>query len=219
MITKTNFHFSLEPIIAQVNSMRLDKKTPLNSTKGNLLSGEYTILPEFVGTPLGDVLKSLGNIGEARLLRLKGQEIYSAHCDPDDRYHLSIITTPYSFLVNIEQQTIHHLPADGYIWHMDTSVLHSAVNMGGGERIHLNIRERLPAYTSPGNRIRFNGGNFDWQQRLYILTGYINKMIKQGKITGIEKISDRELLLNADQEVIAYLKSTGEVDGFSVSVT
>lgn len=221
MLTKTTFNFNIKPIIDQVTEMAwYDRSISLNETAGTLLNGPYTIKPEFQNTPLGNVLASLGNIGEARLLKLDSGGVYTAHTDPDDRLHLSIISNEFCYLVNLEDNTLHHLPVDGYIWDMDTSIRHSAVNLGGKERIHLNIRKLLPAVTGDAYRITFDLGGFDWKQQLYLDTmGYVNRKIKDNTITGFERISDKEILVSvADKSVINYLSNTAKSNGIMVLI-
>lgn len=219
MLTKLGKKFPIEPIIDQVQSLQFEKRLALNETKGSLFSGPYNVKTEFVGTPLGEVLESLGNIGEARLLKLASAETYTAHADPDDRIHLAIITNPHSYIQNLTDNQMHHLPADGELWLMDTSKVHVAANFGGRDRTHLNIRVPLPAFVSPGVHLSFIGGDFDWKQELYIsFMGFINTAIKNGLITGIEKVSERDLKLNGDEQVIQTIICLAESRGFTVLI-
>lgn len=222
MLKQTSIKFDIDPIISQVKNIGyFDRSIVLNETKGNLLSGYYTIKPEYIGTPLGSVLESLGDIGEARLLKLNPEDVYTAHTDPDDRYHLSITTTPYSYVADLDRCTLHHLPVDGYIWHMDTSIMHSAINLGGGdERIHLNVRVRLPGITKPCYSIKFtDNGNYDWKQMLYnTMMSYINIAIKNKEITGLERISEKEMLINCNKDVLNVLTQKVEHGGFRLVV-
>lgn len=219
MLSKTEHWFPIEPLIHQVNSLPDFDRLPLNETTGNLLTGKYTVKQEFQGTPLGDVLEQLGDVGEARLLKLRGEDVYTAHCDPDDRWHLTISTNPYAFLVNVKDKTLHHLPADGWVWLMDTGIVHSAINLGSGERIHLNIRQRLPAYKGNGWRMTFTG-QYDWKQKLYVgVLGYINRAIKLGHITGIEKVAENEMLVNVlDEKIIAVISQISLDAGLGIEI-
>lgn len=220
MLIKTEHNFSIQPIIDQVLSLPEFNRLALNETSGNLLTGKYTIKKEFLNTPLGEVLEVLGDIGEARLLKLKNEEVYTAHCDPDDRWHLTITTTPYAFLVDINNKSLHHLPADGALWFMDTGVVHSAINLGSGERIHLNIRKRLPEYKGNGWRMKFTG-NHDWKQKLYIhVLGYINRAIKIGHITGIEKVEENEMLINViDERLLGVIEQLSQSAGLDILIS
>lgn len=222
MLTKTELHFDIDPIIEQVRNIGYFKRSlVLNETDGNLLSGEYRVKSEYEGTPLGIVLSKLGNIGEARLLKLDPEDVYTAHTDPDDRYHLSIITTPYSYVADLENCVLHHLPVDGSIWYMDTSIMHSAINLGGGdERVHLNVRVRLPSISKPCYSIRFeDANNYDWKQMLYnTMMSYINIAIKNKEITGIERVSEKEMLINCSSDVLKILTHKVESGGFKLVI-
>lgn len=210
----------LDEIQYQTSLLTWDtKRIILNKSDSGLFTGKYTTLPEFQNTALGTMLEELGEIGEARLLLLDSGDSYTAHTDPDDRYHLVIETNPYSYIMDIEQEKLIHLPADGTVWHMDTSKKHLAGNFGGTPRIHLNVRAKLPNYIGNGIHLKIEGGSIDWKQVLYMDTmSYINKAVKDKKITGIEKINDRELLLNTSYEVIADIKDIVEKNNFKIEV-
>ena len=212
---------NLQPIVDQCKILAQENdRTYLNVTNGNLLSGEYQIKEELRNTPLGDLLESLGDIGEARLLKLESGETYTAHTDPDDRLHLVIETNPYCYIIDVDTNNMYHFPVDGNLILMDTSVTHVAVNFGGRPRIHLNIRKRLPKFHYPGYRIKVSGGDYDWKQELYIkLMGFLNKAIKQGTVQGIEKINERELLLNCDNSVLDFIKEDVKSKGFDIEIT
>jgi hypothetical protein len=220
MLERLDIKFPINPIIEQVQSLSFDKRLHLNKTDGPLFSGPYYIKEEFKNTPLGNVLASLGNIGEARLLKLSSAESYTAHADPDDRLHLAIITNPYCYLQDLTSQTMYHVPIDGHIWRMDTGQIHVATNFGGRDRIHLNIRVPLPAFKYPGVLISMEGGDYDWKQELHIsFMSYLNRAIKSGLVTGIEKVSEKELLLNyTSDEVIDTITAAVTSKGFKIIV-
>lgn len=221
MLTKTPLKFDIEPIIEQVRLLNVQDRISLNETcDQDLLGGTYTIKKEFINTPLGDVLTQMGpDIGEARLLPLGQTESYHAHRDPDDRYHLSIVTSPYSYLADLEDMRLYHLPADGQLWLMDTSKLHSAINLTGTHRIHLNVRVRMPKFTRPGVTITFTSTEFDWIHRVFVVAfGYINQQVKQGNITGLKKISENSLGLNCSDTVLQHIVELIESENIKVAV-
>ncbi len=219
MLTKMNIQVDLQPIIEQVNSLNFDKRLVLNYTTEKLLNGPYQTLPEFERTPLGNILELLGNPGEARLLKLESSESYTAHADPDDRIHLAIITNPYSYLIDIDDNKMYHLPADGQLWRMDTGKMHVAANFGGRTRVHLNVRLALSKFVSPGYLLRIEGGDFDWKQEAYTISmSFFNRAIKNKIITGFEKVNEREVLINCDPIILSpYIKQLQE-KGFIVSL-
>lgn len=206
MLTLLPQKFSIQPIVDQVMSLGdFGKRLDLNLPAGKFFNDPWITKSEFKHTPLGDVLESLGNIGQARLLCLESGESYTAHYDPDDRIHLAIITNPHSFLVDITDNKLYHLPADGQLWFMDTGKLHVAANWGPRTRVHLNIRILLPGVdrSKNGIHIKINNGDFDWKQESYIeIMGIINCLLKTQQITGFDAPTPYELFLNCDDHTV-----------------
>jgi hypothetical protein len=221
MLTKLHKIDNIQEIVDQVLSIESDgKRDYLNETTGNILTGRYTVKTEYLNTPLGNLLESLGDIGEARLLKLVSAESYTAHTDPDDRIHLAIKTTPHSYLIDLDHLNMYHLPVDGQLWLMNTSIEHVASNFDIGQRIHLNIRIRLPEITYPCYKIEVSGGKHDWKHKVYSeIMGYINRSVKAKTITGIEKSNERVLLLNCETEVLDYLRDNVESKGFTIQIS
>ena len=223
MLKKLDQSFPIEPIVEQVNSLPyFERYLQLNETdEGRLFNGPYRIKSEFVGTPLGNVLEALGPIGEARLLKLKPEASYMAHSDPDDRLHMSIITNEYCRIIDLEANQLYHLPVDGSVWLMDTGPIHVASNFGAHERIHLNIRVLLPDVKEGWVRFTVEGGDYDWRHIIQIsITRWMNRALKEGKMTGIRKISDREMLVNPrDQACMEELVRVGEQAGFTIKTS
>ena len=195
------------------------KRLILNKSDGGLFSGTYTTLPQYQNSALGALLEELGTIGEARLLKLDCKDAYTVHTDPDDRIHLAIETNPHAYIMYIENNKMIHLPADGTVWHMDTSKKHMAGNFGGTPRIHLNVRVKLPDYRKGGHHLSISGGSYDWKQELYMETmSFLNKHIKNKNITGIEKLNERELLINCDNETLGKIVELVESKQFICNV-
>jgi Aspartyl/Asparaginyl beta-hydroxylase len=214
-------NFSLAPIIAQVSALGNFRRLDLNLPKGEFFGDPWELKPEIKNTPLGNVLESLGDIGQARLLTLESAESYTAHCDPDDRLHLAIITNPYSFLVDITDNKLFHLPADGQLWKMDTGKIHVAANWGTRARIHLNIRVLLPKYNLNRSslRIKVIDGDYDWKQLVYTpVMQVINKNIKTGYVYGFKSINEKEVIINTDMpEIFDSVFSDIEHSGIQLS--
>lgn len=223
MLKKLDQAFPIDPIVEQVRALPyFEKYVQLNETEeGRLFNGPYRTKSEFIGTPLGNVLESLGNVGEARLLKLKPEASYMAHSDPDDRLHMSIITNEYCRVIDLEANQMYHLPVDGSVWLMDTGPIHVASNFGAHERIHLNIRVLLPDVKEGWVRFTVEGGDYDWRHIIQIsITRWMNRALKEGKMTGIRKLSDREMLVNPrDQAAMDELVRVGEQAGFIIKTS
>lgn len=215
MLLQLSQNFPIEPIIDQVNSLSFEKRLPLNKTDSDVFAGEYQTLPEFQNTPLGIVLSSLGKIGEARLLKLRPEETYMAHSDPDDRIHLSIITNPFCYIIDLEDNKMYHLPADGSIWLMDTGKIHVAANFGSRDRVHLNIRVPLPKVSNGAYLYKIVGGDFDFKHVIQVgISSYLNRAIKSGNVTGFKWVNDREAIVNfrdpnSKEQLESVIKKTG----------
>lgn len=219
MLKQTAIKVDIDAIVNQVSKLDFDKSLSINYTQGKLLNGPYVVKPEFKDTPLGDLLDKLDNPGEARLLKLDHAESYTAHSDPDDRFHLSIITNPHAYVIDLESKKMYHLPADGTLWYMDTSITHVAANFGARERIHLNVRVLLPSFTLPGYSLKITGGDFDWKQESYsVLMKFFNTAIKEKIILGFEKVDEKEVLINCDPKILNPYLEKLEKKGFVVEI-
>jgi hypothetical protein len=222
MLKKLDHAFPIDPIVEQVNALPyFERYIQLNETdEGRLFNGPYRTKPEFVGTPLGDVLTALGNVGEARLLKLKPEESYMAHSDPDDRLHMSIVTNEYTRIIDLDANQMYHLPVDGTVWLMDTGPIHVASNFGAHERIHLNIRVLLPDVKDGWVRFTVEGGDYDWRHIIQIsITRWMNRALKLGKVAGLRKIHDKEMLVNfTSEEYKQELVKIAQGAGFTVTL-
>jgi hypothetical protein len=221
MLKLLDKNFSIQPIIDQVLDLGFYKKISLNYTEGTIFNGPYITKPEFVGTPLGEVLDSIGNVGEARLLRLKPEECYMAHSDPDDRLHLAITTNPFCYLVDLDEEKMYHLPVDGKLWLMDTGPRHVAVNFGSRDRIHLNIRVPLPDVNEHPIHIKMLGGDFDFKHIINVnMSKFVNRSVKNGDIIGFRWINVREIMVNVrDQSVIENIKNILTSNGLEYEIS
>lgn len=223
MFKNTGKIFSIDPIIEQVQEINFDKRLNLNNPTGSYFSDPWTTLPEYHDTPLGHVLENLGPIGEARLLKLTSSETYTAHGDPDDRYHLALTTNPFCYLIDFNTEKLYHIPVDGKLWLMDTSKIHVAANFGGRDRVHLVIRLLLPKFDPNRKkvRIKFDGGDFDWKQESYIeIMPRLNQLIKSKYVTGFDRINDKEIDLNVvDRSVIDPIVDALIDKGFEVFIS
>jgi hypothetical protein len=101
-----------------------------------------TINEEFRDTAFEEFLHQLPfPYRRARLMRLGKKTCLTIHNDTCLRYHLAIKTNPACFLVQMDGRvgTFHHVPADGYLYEMDGTQNHTAINASKEERIHLVI--------------------------------------------------------------------------------
>lgn len=97
--------------------------------------------PEFKSTYFHEIYERVqrhtgGAIGRMRLMLLPPKACYSLHQDPTIRYHLVLKTNPQALLI-FPKNGLVHLPADGKLYQVDTRQLHTAMNGGDEDRIHL----------------------------------------------------------------------------------
>lgn len=135
-------------------------KNPLKDFSGwlpdEISEDDFTIVnEEFRETALEDLLSQLPfPYRRTRLMRMPKKTCLTIHIDTCLRYHYAIKTNPACFLVHMKGTVgeFHHVPADGFLYQMDGTETHTAINASKQERIHLvissrkfdNIRESRP---------------------------------------------------------------------------
>lgn len=145
--------------VVLVNS-HAKSSNPLKDYSGwlpdDISEDDFTIVnEEFRGTALESLLHSLPfPYRRTRLMRLPKKTCLTIHNDTCLRYHYAIKTNPACFLVHMKDNIgeFHHVPADGYLYEMDGTKVHTAINASKQERIHLvissmkfdNLTERRP---------------------------------------------------------------------------
>ena len=105
------------------------------------VQSEYTILNDiYEDTVFAEVVLDMD--GErSRIMHMNSFTTYSVHSDHTARYHLALITNPNAYFIFPTLNQIMHIPADGYVYEVDTTLPHSFVNCGA-DRTHLVISKR-----------------------------------------------------------------------------
>jgi len=99
---------------------------------------DYIILNDiYEGTVFADVVRDM-NGERSRVMHMQPRTSYFVHQDKTPRYHLALITNPNAYFIFPTLNEIVHIPADGYVYEVDTTILHSFVNCGP-DRTHLVI--------------------------------------------------------------------------------
>ena len=101
-----------------------------------MTQSDYIILNDiYEGTVFADVIRDMH--GErSRIMHMQPRTSYFVHQDKTPRYHLALITNPNAYFIFPTLNEIVHIPADGYVYEVDTTILHSFVNCGP-DRMHL----------------------------------------------------------------------------------
>ena len=110
--------------------------------EGTLEADYREITEPFIGTVVERLLLNLPFMfGRTRLMRMQPKSCLSVHADPTRRYHYAITTNPGCYIVGVNDETgtFHHIPADGQLYEMDAHKMHTAMNSGNRDRIHLVI--------------------------------------------------------------------------------
>lgn len=95
---------------------------------------------EFRGTYFEEILSSLPfPFGRTRIMWVPPQKCYPIHTDHSFRYHLALDTHDGAFFFYPEAGKVYQIPADGYLYKMDATVPHTAVNCGPLARVHMVI--------------------------------------------------------------------------------
>jgi hypothetical protein len=102
---------------------------------------DFGVLNEdFHGTYLYDFFKGAQRrwkLGRTRLMLLPPRVCYPMHQDVSPyRYHIALQTNEYCFFTFADGKMF-HVPADGHIYRLNGTRIHSAFNGGKTERIHI----------------------------------------------------------------------------------
>lgn len=121
----------------------IDLHSGVGSSRGKDAAWEKSfnqIHPIFKDTLVEDYINWLSvPVYRARIMCAYAKSSYSIHKDLSPRLHLPLITNQQAFFLFAEPSdtSLHHLPADGKTFWVDTTKLHSFINGGTQERFHL----------------------------------------------------------------------------------
>jgi hypothetical protein len=144
MISKTEFSINESLITEALTSIPSeDFKFTLNRPTGNFFYDPWEVKDEFKNSIWEKILSSIkDSIGEARIINLKPGACYFSHADIDDRWHLSLIGNR-SYLIDLDNQIMNKLKADGNWYSMNAGLRHTAANFGQIDRYQLVVRKLL----------------------------------------------------------------------------
>lgn len=96
------------------------------------------IQPSLLNTPIDRMSKSFGvSLFRLRIMAIPPKRVYSMHRDLMPRIHLPIKTNSQCYFIFKDPCEIHHLPAEGNAFWVDTTRFHTFMNGGNDVRIHL----------------------------------------------------------------------------------
>jgi len=109
---------------------------------------DFTEFNPYLGDYTKNAIQTLAQaenitIGRVRYMKLEPKKGLSVHTDFTKRYHLVLKTDPNAFFGEITTGQVsaycHHLPADGYVYKVDTTKEHFVYNGSWEDRIHIVI--------------------------------------------------------------------------------
>ena len=102
---------------------------------------DYNVLLKmYEGTVFDEIIWDVNGV-RARIMTKKMHTTYSVHSDATPRYHMALKTNPNAYFIFPNLNEVIHIPADGYVYEVDTTIPHSFVNCGE-DRTHLVISKR-----------------------------------------------------------------------------
>ena len=93
------------------------------------------LLPLYEGTIFSQIIEDFGAV-RSRLMRKNMHTTYSVHKDKAKRYHLALDTHEHAYFIFPkkgliqDRKEIFHIPADGYVYEVNTTVAHTVANCG-----------------------------------------------------------------------------------------
>lgn len=125
---------------------RPNSENPLLDGAGSLLNrgleGDFTHFnSHFNNTIFRKIYEELPfPVGRVRLMFLEPGKSYSMHMDSEPRLHIAIKTNKNALITirnSFGDMVNEHIPANGSLWWIDTTKMHTATNNGSSDRIHL----------------------------------------------------------------------------------
>lgn len=176
MISNTEFSVTLQDL-SEANKIcqEMTGKTVLNKPTGDFFYDPWEILPEYSGTVFERLLQPLQNIGEARIIRQESGTCYFAHSDIDNRYHLNI-SGDQAALLDLHNNKMYPLEADGKYYLMDAGRNHSAANFGQFPRYQLVVRCLLKRSTWVNEPVEIIGAG---ENPRFVFDKYISPLLNE----------------------------------------
>ena len=93
---------------------------------------------ELKDTPVDEYLRWLNvPVYRTRIMLAREKSSYSIHRDYSPRLHLPLVTNPQALFLFTEPVSLHHMPADGSTYWVDTRKQHTFINGSTEDRLHL----------------------------------------------------------------------------------
>jgi hypothetical protein len=184
MLTRTEHQITQLMMDRMIDSLPdIDHRLTLNRPTGDFFYDAWEINPEFKNTVWEEILSTLPEHGEARIIKLKEGQCYTIHADIDDRWHLNI-AGGNSYLVDLMSKTMYPTINHTSWFLMNAGILHSAVNFGNEDRYQLVVRKLLEKnIISEGITVTISDANIHRYYFDQIYSPWLNYANKEGIIS------------------------------------
>lgn len=226
MLDKTDFYYSIQQMIDYLPLIDWDNdgRASITVPTGHWLYEPYKLAVRFQGTPFAKFLDIIPfEYGEVRLMKMSPGTCYRAHADIDDRLHINLTANEHCHLIDLNANKMYPIKTDGYIYMMDGSRIHTAVNFGSTDRVQLVLRVPLKecdvedgVYCS----IKFINPPHDLRYKLdQHISPLLNQYVKSGDLGYFNRESDTKFLLNISQDALNTVVDKLEQAGIDFSIT
>lgn len=226
MLEKTDFYYPIQKMIDYLHLVDWDSNGRANITvpTGHWLYDPYKLAVRFQGTPFAKFLDMLPfEYSEARLMKLAPGTCYRAHSDIDDRLHINLTGNEYCHLIDLDTNTMHPIHTDGYVYRMDGSKIHTAVNFGSTDRVQLVLRIPLKQYDIENGfycNIEFVNPPHNLRYQLdHHVSPLLNRYVKSGDLGYFNNESDTKFLLHITEDALNNIVDNLERAGIDFSIT
>lgn len=209
MLEKTDFYYPVQKMVDYLPLIDWndDGRANINTPTGHWLYDPYKLAVRFQGTPFAKFLEMLPfEYSEARLMKLAPGTCYRAHADIDDRLHINLTGNEHCHLIDLDSKKMHPVKTDGYVYRMDGSKIHTAVNFGSTDRIQLVLRIPLKQYDLENGiycNIKFVNPPHDLRYQLdQHISPLLNKFVKSGDLGYFNKESDTRFLMYISNDAL-----------------
>ena len=105
------------------------------------LESDYNIFNSFYESTIFETIINDLNVVRSRFMVMSEHRTYSIHQDKSPRYHVALETNPDAYFLfpstdGSKTANLYHVPADGHVYWVDTTMSHTFVN-AGPDRTHL----------------------------------------------------------------------------------
>lgn len=209
----TQLQYTVSNILMQeaLDSIQSDDfRVTINQPTGTFFYDPWVIKKEYQNTPWEELYDSLplSNKGEARIIHLRGGTCYSSHADVDDRYHLNLSGNK-CFLIDLDNQKMHPVSADGHWYTMDAGRRHVAANFGNRPRYQMVVRQLMSNSTTATIPVEIHSV-IDAEDARFLfddqISSWLNQANKQGAIHDF-RYSSQVVSFNLNVDLLEELKS------------